>query len=346
MTLAGALEEHAAFVVADGADEFDLFLGKAVFRRQGSQFIQLALDRPCVFAELLDHGGHHTLHGGIGERPLAGQLQQGQVVLLGDGADLFDLLVGVLDPAGGAVGAVVAIAEDVAGAHVIMEQAAVIHHAGEDFNAVLFSSAEHVLAGPGLEGIEDDHRPVHEAAELLEALDHVEGEAVGGAGGDAQAVGEALLLERAEGLPHGIAGVGDAVRVVQHEQVELGSLAALQRLLRGHGQVVLVGLRSAQGRVGEAGIAARTGAQALVEVVSHDACQAVFITGDAFERLAQQRISATGTVHVGRDEGAHTFLEREAHQVLIMLFTELFSVMHEASAAPCAVCRACQVHND
>jgi hypothetical protein len=39
-SLAGPLEEHAAFVVADGADGFDFFRGEAVLKRQRGEFVE------------------------------------------------------------------------------------------------------------------------------------------------------------------------------------------------------------------------------------------------------------------------------------------------------------------
>ena len=226
-----------------------------------------------------------------------------------------------------------------------MEQTAVIDHAGEDFNIVLLGGGEHMLAGPGLEGIEDDHGPIHEAAELLKALDHIEGETVGRTWGNAEAISETLFLERVEGFPNHVAGISDAVGVMQHEEVELGSLAALQGLLGGHGQVVLIGLGAAQSGISEARVATGTGAQAFIEIVADDAREAVFVARNAFERLAQQRIGTASAIHVGGDEGANALFKGEAHHLFVMLFAELISVMHEASAAPCAVCRACEVHS-
>mgnify|MGYP000328889798 CR=1 FL=1 len=102
-------------------------------------------------------------------------------------------------------------------AHVVVENAAVVHDASQNIHAIFLSGAEHMLAGPGFKGIQDDHRPVHAVAETLEALDHVECEAVRGSGGDAEAVGEAGGFRTFKRLPERLAGVAELVGVVEHE---------------------------------------------------------------------------------------------------------------------------------
>ena len=240
--------------------------------------------------------------------------------------------------------AVVTITELMAGLHVIVEQTAVIDHAGQNIDAVLFRRTEHVLAGPGLEGIQDDHRPVHAITETLEALDHVEREAVRRSRRDAEAIGEALCFQRGEGVPDFFARVGDAVRVVQHEQVKLTRLATLQALFRRHFEVIVILVRPAQRGVGKTRVAFRALANAFVNIVPDDACEAVLLTRNAFKRLAQQRIGTAHAIHVRRDKRPHAFLKRITHELHVMLLRELFSIVHEASAAPGAVGCSCQVH--
>ena len=82
-------------------------------------------------AGLLDQRRHDALDRRVGEVPLAGELQRGQAVPLGDRAHPLQLLAARLDPAGGPEGAVVARGELVAGPHVVVEQPAVVDDAGD-----------------------------------------------------------------------------------------------------------------------------------------------------------------------------------------------------------------------
>ena len=70
------------------------------------------------------------------------------------------------------------------GQDVVPEQAAVVDDPRDHPDAVLGGGVEAELAGPRLERVEDHHRPVDPLAEALEAVDQVEREAVGRAGGD------------------------------------------------------------------------------------------------------------------------------------------------------------------
>jgi hypothetical protein len=156
----------------------------------------------------------------------------------------------------------------VAGAHVVEEDPAVVDHPGDDRDVVGRAGVQRELAGPRLERVEDEHRPVHAVAEALQRGDDVEREAVGRPGRDADAVGEALVAERGHRVPHGLGRVARAVRVVQQQQVEAVGAAALQRALRGPAQVARVVLGAAQARVGEPREALRALALAVVEVVA------------------------------------------------------------------------------
>ena len=75
----------------------------------------------------------------------------------------------------------VARAELVPGADVVVEQAAVVDDARDHPHAGRGGGAERELARPRLERVEDQHRPVDQRAEALEAADRVEREAVRGA---------------------------------------------------------------------------------------------------------------------------------------------------------------------
>ena len=52
------------------------------------------------------------------------------------------------------------------------------------------------LSRPGLERAEDDHRPVEQVAEALEAVDQIEREAVGGTGSDADHARQPCVSQR------------------------------------------------------------------------------------------------------------------------------------------------------
>ena len=68
--------------------------------------------------------------------------------------------------------------ERVPGQHVVVEQAAVVDDARDQRDVVVARGLEHELARPGLERVEDHHRPVEQRAEALEAVEQVEREAV------------------------------------------------------------------------------------------------------------------------------------------------------------------------
>ena len=72
--------------------------------------------------------------------------------------------------------------------HVVVEQAAVIHDARDEVHLMFHRGGQHETAGPGFERIQNNHRPVEQRAEALEAKHEIEGEPVGRAGRDAEAV--------------------------------------------------------------------------------------------------------------------------------------------------------------
>src|SRR3954447_10162497 len=103
---------------------------------------------------------------------------------------------------------------------VVPEDPAVVDHARDHPDPVPRGGVEAELGGPGLERVEDDHRPVDRLAEALEAADEVEGEAVGGSRGDADRAGKSSVTERRHAVPHLLALIPGAVRVVEQKQVE------------------------------------------------------------------------------------------------------------------------------
>ena len=143
-------------------------------------------------------------------------------VALGDRDHPLELLQAGLDPAVGAERAVIALGQLHPGLDVAPEEAAVVDDPGDHPDVVAGRGLEAELAGPGLERVEDDHRPVDPLAEALEAGDQVEGEPVRRARGDADLRGQARLAQRLHPVPDRLAGVADPVRVVEEEKVERG----------------------------------------------------------------------------------------------------------------------------
>ncbi len=154
------------------------------------------------------------------------------------------------------------------------------------------------LARPGLERVEDDHRPIDPLAEALEAGDQVEGEAVGRAGGDADFRGDAGLAQSLHPVPDRLARVADAIGIVEEEQVEGGRAEAAEAALGRQPQVVGVGVGAAEGGVGEAGKAARPVALALVEVVADGADQRVVLAPHPGQRPPEQLVGLALAVGV------------------------------------------------
>src|SRR5581483_9278708 len=103
----------------------------------------------------------------------------------GDRPHALQALAARLDPARRPEPPMVVARELVAGKDVVVEESAVVDDAGDQLDAGLLRGREHELAGPRLQRVEDDHRPVELLAEALEAGDEVEREAVGRTGRDA-----------------------------------------------------------------------------------------------------------------------------------------------------------------
>ena len=144
------------------------------------------------------------------------------------------------------------------------------------------------LTRPGLEGIEDHHRPVDSIAEALEAADEVEGEAVGRPRCDTDRVREAGFPERRHPVPDLLALVPGAVRVVEQQQVEAVLSEPLEAAFCRHPQIAGVLARRAQRGVGESREALWAGPLSLIEVVANGADQAELLACDALERASER----------------------------------------------------------
>ena len=150
------------------------------------QFVDLLFDRLCVGSRLLEQGGGDRFHGGLTEIPLAGELQERQVVALGDFAEPAQLFVGSLDPAGRAERTMVGPGQAGSRLEAAVENAAIIDDASDDFDVLFGCRVEAEAPRPRFERIEDDHGPVDVVTVFLETVDDVQGEAVCGPRGDAE----------------------------------------------------------------------------------------------------------------------------------------------------------------
>jgi hypothetical protein len=226
----------------------------------------------------------------------------------------------------------VVLGKGVAGPDVVPEEPAVVDHARDDVDAVALRRGQHELPRPRLERVEDDHRPVDELAEALQAVDDVEREAVGRAWGDAQRARQTRVAQGGHPLPHRHARVAHAVGVVQQQDVEGVDAEALERALAGHAQVrgVLVG--PAQPRVGEAREALRALALALVEVVPDGADQAVVVAADAAQRAAEERVGLPRPVGVGGEDRVDALPRAQQRREAVVI--DRLAEAHEAPAAP------------
>jgi hypothetical protein len=268
------------------------------------------------------------------EVPLRRELQQRQAVALRDRPQRVEALGAALDPARRAELAVVALGHRQAGAQVVVEEAAVVEDAREDLHVMGRGRRQRQLTGPWLERVEDQHRPVDDVAVALEAVDDVEGEAVGRTGRDADAACEASVAQRDHALPDRLVRVAGAVGVVEQQQVERVGADALEAALGGVAQVGRVLARSAQARVGEARKALGALALAVVEVVADGADQRVGVAVEAGERAAEQRVGCALAVDVGGQHGPDALVG--AHEREQPLVIERDAVVHEVAARPCA----------
>ncbi len=153
--------------------------------RQRRQLRPLLLDRPALRARPPGSGSAPRTRppggrGSTGRR--AGSWRGRRARRSGD---LLELRQPRLDPALGTKGAVVALRQLHPGPQVAPEQAAVVDDPGDHLDPVAGGGIKAQLARPGLERVEDDHRPVDSLAEALEAGDQVEREAVRRPGRDA-----------------------------------------------------------------------------------------------------------------------------------------------------------------
>ena len=190
-----ALEGHAAGVLADPLDLGDLLGAEEDLGRDAGQVGPLVLDRAGAGAGLLDQGGRHARDRPVRQGPLAGQLKGGQAVTLGDRAQQLEPIAALADPPRGAERAVVLIRQVALVRDVAVEDAAVVDHPRDGADVVPLQGREHQPGRPRLERVEDDHGPVDAVAVALQAVDEVQREAVGRAGGHADRAGQALLAQ-------------------------------------------------------------------------------------------------------------------------------------------------------
>ncbi len=98
---AGALQRHAAGVLADLADRPQLVGGSCTPRSSAASSARLSSIGRARRAPLLDQRRRHAAHAGLREVPGASELQHRQAVALGVGAQQLELAPAVRDPAHG-----------------------------------------------------------------------------------------------------------------------------------------------------------------------------------------------------------------------------------------------------
>ena len=216
--------------------------------------------------------------------------------------------------------------------HVAPEQAAVVDDPGDHPDPVVGGRVEDELAGPGLERVQDHHRPVDPLPEALEAVEQVEGEAVRRPGSDPDRRRQALVAKRGHPVPDDLGCVAGVIGVVEEQHVEAIAADPLQAALGRHPQVGTVGARIAEAGIGEPGEPAGAVALALVEVVADRADEAVIAARHARERPAEQPIGLALAVGVGGEQGRDAGAGLE--QLLEALLAELLAEAQEPAAAP------------
>src|SRR5204862_5783032 len=171
---------------------------------------------------------------------LAGELERVQAGALGDGTHALELREPRLNPASRPKPAMVAAREAPVNRNVPPEEPAVVHDPRDHANVVLGRRPETELGGPRLERVEDDHRPVDQLAEALEAPDEVDREAIRRTGSDADHLRQPGVAKRRHALPDILALEPGAVRVVKEEQIERVDAQPLEAPLACRPQVVAV----------------------------------------------------------------------------------------------------------
>jgi hypothetical protein len=190
----------------------------------------------------------------------------------------------VLDPAFGPVGPVVAGFELVAGqTEIAVEHAAVIDHAGHHLHARVFTGGQREPTGQGSSGLRMSIAQSMSSPKRSKQPTRSSEKPLAGPGAMPSRLVRPSSLAPS-GLPDGLAGVAEFVRVVQHEQVEMVGAAAFEFLGRRPCGRTGVSIRAAQFGIGEARIAAAALALAFVEIVADHADQAVARAVDALER--------------------------------------------------------------
>ena len=154
-----ALQRHASGVVADPLDLGELVVRERLSGKRG-QLLPLELDGLRVGARLLDQRRHDAGDGGLRERPLARELQQREAVAIRDRAHEVEPLAPGRNPARRAEQAMVRTDEHRLVEQRVVEQPAVVDDPGEDADVVLDTRGQRKPGGPGLERVQDQHRPV------------------------------------------------------------------------------------------------------------------------------------------------------------------------------------------
>ena len=328
-----SLEVHASFVVADLGNQTEFFRTEGHLG-QCSQFIHLRKDGLGAITDLLDERRHDAPDGGLTEVPSTCKLKGSQAVFPGDRPELVELRVTGFDPSGRAERAVVALAELMPGPDVVVEDPAVVHNPGQHLDVVLGRRRQRQTTRPRFEWIEDDHRPVDQCSEALEAKDHVQSEPIGRPGSDSQLVRQTGIHELLHPFPDAVVGVANGIRVVEEEQVEFAHPAASEGFLGRHAEIVGVIPRAPELRMGEPREAFRAVPFGAVKVVTDGSDQRERIPRQPGERFSQQRIGLAVSVDVGGQERADTLSVRMSGQTDPLGVVQRLTVVHEAATVP------------
>ena len=109
---------------------------KAMWGRE-ARLVEFCLDRFGDIAGFLNESRDHRFNRRLRKVPKAGQLEQGDAVFVGNGTQSDPFSHARLHPAGGTKRTVILGREFVARLNVIVKQAAVIHHAGNEATSCL-----------------------------------------------------------------------------------------------------------------------------------------------------------------------------------------------------------------
>ena len=206
------------------------------------------------------------------------------------------------------------------------------------------SSRKDQLAGPRFQRIENDHSPIQQRAESFQAENKVEGETVGGTGGDANAVGQFGVDKTGHGRPYAVARIADGIGVVKEEKVEFVGAATGEGLFGGHAEIIGVIAGWAKGRIGEPWKTARSLTLAFVKIVANGADEAIILARETGEGHGEQFVGGAAAIDISGDKSANALIKGAANQGDPAFIGKRFAEIHKPPAVPCAKSRSSHIH--